>query len=176
MPSFSTSPANTPNKGTVHVALGGWSPSSTNFLVNYGESYAGLFPGYDLLAIDYRGTGWTTPSYRCFPTEDERQAWAAAEPALLGSDTGNGKGGKSVLEQRYARAKEIARKCERNGKEVGKYMGTYANAVDHWKVMKLDGRKKMSWWGVSSGAHLGQTVAALYPGVVDKFLFDGTSS
>ena len=55
---------------------------------------------------------------------------------------------------------------------MAKYMGTYANAVDHYYFMKLSGDTKMSFWGVSSGTHLGQTIALLYPDVVDKFLFD----
>ena len=40
-----------PRKGAVHVALGGWSQSSTNFLVQFGEDYAPVFVGYDLVAI-----------------------------------------------------------------------------------------------------------------------------
>ncbi|TEA12727.1 hypothetical protein C8034_v005805 [Colletotrichum sidae] len=44
-------------------------------------------------------------------------------------------------------------------------MGTYSNAVDHYTVMKAENRTKMGVWGVSSGAHLGQTIAALYPEV-----------
>lgn len=51
-------------------------------------------------------------------------------------------------------------------------MGTYSNAVDHYTVMKADNRTKMGFWGISSGAHLGQTIAQVYPEVVDKFLFD----
>jgi len=43
--------ADQPHLGTIHVAMGGWSGSSTNFLVRYGFSYQELFPGYDLLAI-----------------------------------------------------------------------------------------------------------------------------
>ena len=55
---------------------------------------------------------------------------------------------------------------------MAKYMGDYANAVDHYYFMNLSGDTKMSFWGVSSGTHLGQTIALLYPDVVDKFLFD----
>jgi hypothetical protein len=52
-------------------------------------------------------------------------------------------------------------------------MGTYPNAVDHYTVMKADNDTTMSFWGISSGGHVGQTVATLYPEVVDKFWFDG---
>src|SRR3569833_1168913 len=44
-------PSDPPRKGAVHVALGGWSASSTYFIVRFGEDYAPLFVGYDLVAI-----------------------------------------------------------------------------------------------------------------------------
>lgn len=40
-----------PYKGAIHVALGGWSQSSTNFVVGFGALYKDLYAGYDLLAI-----------------------------------------------------------------------------------------------------------------------------
>ncbi|KAI8198199.1 hypothetical protein KHU50_008899 [Colletotrichum sp. SAR 10_65] len=162
---YVAAPGGTPHQGTVHVALGGWSSSSTNFLVRFGEDYAPLFAGYDLLAIDYRGWGWTTPSFRCFATEDDRKQFALSEPPLLGADD-------AAYALREKRAEEFGKKCKKNGEDIGRFMGTYANAVDHYTVMKAENRTKMGFWGTSSGAHLGQTIAQLYPEAVDKFLFD----
>ncbi|KAH8898880.1 hypothetical protein GQ53DRAFT_878117 [Thozetella sp. PMI_491] len=158
-------PGGPPRKGAVHVALGGWSSSSVNFLAQFGEDYAPLFVGYDLVAIDYRGWGWTTPSFRCFQDEAARQKFAASVPDLLGYSH-------KALEDRRTYNEELAEKCKKNGRNIGKYMGTYANAADHYAFMKASGDSKMSFWGVSSGTHLGQTIAALYPEAVDKFLFD----
>ncbi|WQF84200.1 Putative alpha/beta hydrolase-1, peptidase S33 tripeptidyl aminopeptidase-like protein [Colletotrichum destructivum] len=154
-----------PHQGAVHVSLGGWSSSSTNFLVRFGEDYAPLFAGYDLIAIDYRGWGWTTPAFRCFASEEERKQFALSEPQLLGTDD-------AAYTAREKRAEDFAKRCKKNGEDVGRFMGTYSNAVDHYTVMKADNRTKMGFWGISSGAHLGQTIAKVYPEVVDKFLFD----
>jgi pimeloyl-ACP methyl ester carboxylesterase len=173
-----------PHQGAVHVALGGWSSSSTNFLVRYGKLYQAVFTGYDLIAIggnkprsplilkltanlspDYRGWGWTTPPFRCFESETERQAWFASEPVLLGASD-------DALHIREQRAAQFGEKCKKNGDHVGKYMGTYASAVDHYTVMKADNRTKMGFWAFSSGTHVAQTVAMLYPEAVDKFLLD----
>ncbi|KAK1964587.1 hypothetical protein LY78DRAFT_714220 [Colletotrichum sublineola] len=153
------------HQGAVHVSLGGWSSSSTNFLVRFGEDYAPLFAGYDLLAIDYRGWGWSTPAFRCFASEDERKEFVLSEPQLLGAND-------AAYAAREKRAEELAKKCKKNGEDVGKFMGTYSNAVDHYTVMRAENRTKMGFWGISSGAHLGQTIAQVYPEVVDKFLFD----
>ncbi|KAI8239765.1 hypothetical protein K4K57_001184 [Colletotrichum sp. SAR 10_99] len=162
---YVAAPGGNPHQGAVHVALGGWSSSSTNFLVRFGEDYAPLFVGYDLLAIDYRGWGWTTPSFRCFATEDDRKQFALSEPPLLGADD-------AAFSLREKRAEEFGKKCKKNGEDIGRFMGTYANAVDHYTVMKAETRTKLGFWGISSGAHLGQTIAQLYPEAVDKFLFD----
>ncbi|KAK1569781.1 uncharacterized protein LY79DRAFT_653779 [Colletotrichum navitas] len=151
--------------GALHVSLGGWSSSYTNFLVRFGEDYAPLFAGYDLLAIDYRGWGWSTPAFRCFASEDERKQFALSEPQLLGADD-------AAYAAREKRADEFAKKCKKNGEDVGRFMGTYSNAVDHYTVMRAENRTKMGFWGISSGAHLGRTIAQLYPEVVEKFLFD----
>jgi hypothetical protein len=62
--------------------------------------------------------------------------------------------------------------CKKYGGDVAKYMGTYPSAVDHYTVMKMENRTKLSFWGISSGTHLGQTIAQLYPEAVDKFWLD----
>ena len=141
--------------GTVHVAVGGWSTSSTNFLVQYGEAYAGVFPGYDLLAIDYRGTGWSTPTFSCFETQAEREAFFASNPPMLGTGPDN-------FWARYERYEEFTKQCKKVGGDVGKYIGTYPTAHDYYKVAKADGRKKLSFWGVSSGTYVAQTIAFLF--------------
>ena len=152
--------------GTIHINLGGWSTSSTNFVIKYGEAYQSLFPGYDLLALDFRGAGWSTPRFTCFENEAERQAFLAGEGPLLGT-------GQDNFWARYERAEAFAKKCKKVAGKVGKYIGTYNTAVDHYRVMKADGREKMSFWGVSSGTHVGHAIAALYPEIVDKFMLDG---
>jgi len=105
---------------------------------------------------------------RCFADEKERQQFAASEPALLGYNN-------KALEDRRKRAEDFAGRCKKNGGNVAKYMGTLANAVDHYTYMRLSGDKNMSFWGISSGTHVGQTIATLYPEVVDKFLLDSES-
>ncbi|TQN72584.1 hypothetical protein CSHISOI_02894 [Colletotrichum shisoi] len=154
-----------PHQGAVHVSLGGWSSSTTNFLVLFGEDYAPLFTGHDLIAIGYRGWGWTTSAFRCFASEEERKQFALSEPQLLGADD-------AAYTTREKRAEDFENRCKKNGEDVGRLMGTYSNAVDHYTVLKADNRTKMGFWGISSGAHLGQTIAQVYPKVVDKFLFD----
>ncbi|KAK2025372.1 hypothetical protein LX32DRAFT_655536, partial [Colletotrichum zoysiae] len=117
----------------------------------------------------YRGWGWSTPAFRCFASEGENKQFALSEPQLLGADD-------AAYAAREKRAEELAKKCNKNGEDVGRFMGTYSSAVDHYVVVRTENRTKMGFWGVSSGAHLGQTIAQVYPEVVDKFLFDRPST
>lgn len=141
-----------------------------NFLVRFGESYTELFAGYDLLAIDYRGYGWSTPAINCFTSEEERQAFAAAEPPLLRASD------RSHIDVWEARARDFAQRCRENASRVIRYGGSYAAAIDHVTVMKAMGQDKMSFWAVTSGAVVAQTVAFLYPQYVDKFLLDAPAA
>ncbi|KAH7018181.1 uncharacterized protein B0I36DRAFT_297725 [Microdochium trichocladiopsis] len=157
--------------GTLHIQLGGWSSSNTNFLVRYGESYAPLFAGYELLAIDYRGHGWSTPSLTCFPDESSRQAFGLSEPALLGTPDK-----RTTTPPWVARAKTFASSCKKHAAKAARYGGSYAAAEDHVTVMKAMGNTKLSFWAISSGAIVAQTVAYKYPAVVDKFLLDAPAA
>ncbi|KAH7027555.1 uncharacterized protein B0I36DRAFT_351072 [Microdochium trichocladiopsis] len=152
-------------QGTVHIQLGGWSASSTNFLVRFGESYTTLLAGYELLAIDYRGYGWSTPSINCFASEAERQAFALPEPPLLSSSLG-------ITEVWEARARNFSRSCRKHAARAISYGGSYAAAVDHVTVMKAMSQEKLSFWAVTSGSVVASTVAFLYPQYIDKLLLD----
>ncbi|KAK2039439.1 hypothetical protein LZ31DRAFT_587751 [Colletotrichum somersetense] len=113
-------PGGPAHQGAVHVSLGGWGSSYTDFLVRFGEDYAPLFAGYDLLAIDHRGWGWLTPAFRCFAPEDGRKQFALSEPRLLGADD-------AAYAAREKWAEELAKKCKKNGEDVGRFMGTYSS-------------------------------------------------
>lgn len=66
----------------------------------------------------------------------------------------------------------FADSCKKNANDVAKYGGSYAAAVDHISVMAAMNQTRMSFWGVSSGGIVAQTIAHLYPEAVDKFLLD----
>jgi pimeloyl-ACP methyl ester carboxylesterase len=119
-----------------------------------------------MIGIDRRGTGYTTPTLKCFKDNNERNAWIQSEPPILGSS-------KDAIKAQRERAKKFAKGCETYGGNAAKWMGTYPSAVDIYSVVKAIGEKKIHFYGISSGTHTGQTFAALYPEVVDKFVFDG---
>ncbi|KXJ85066.1 hypothetical protein Micbo1qcDRAFT_181126 [Microdochium bolleyi] len=152
--------------GTIHVQLGGWSASSTVELPSpFGESFTPLFAGYELLAIDYRGYGWSPPSINCFTSEQERQTYALSEPPLLGSSANSA----DVWD---ARGKDFSSRCATNAANAVKYAGSYAAAADHVAVMKAMGQHKINFWAVTSGAVVASTVAYKWPQHVGKILLD----
>ncbi|KAF2834570.1 hypothetical protein M501DRAFT_1061629 [Patellaria atrata CBS 101060] len=152
--------------GSVVFSLGGFSASNTNAVIQIGRDFATLYPNLDVIGIDRRGTGYSTPSIRCFPNQEARVNWQRTAPPVLGSS-------RSALPAQRARAKRFAQNCARYSGNALKWSGTYPSAVDMYTVMRAMGDKKISFYGFSSGTHTAQTFAALYPEAVDKFVLDG---
>lgn len=132
-------------------------------------NFAPLYPNYDIIGIDRRGTDYTTPTLKCFRNNEERNAWVAYKPPVLGSKS-------SALAAHRERARKFARQCEQLSSGARKWMGTYPSAVDVHTVMKAIGESKIYWHALSSGTHTAHTIAALYPETVGKFVLDGKLS
>ncbi|KAF2122576.1 Alpha/Beta hydrolase protein [Lophiotrema nucula] len=159
-------PAVSGNKtGTLVYSTGGYSGSNTNGIIQDVANFAPLYPNYDVIGIDRRGTGYSTPPLKCFRNNEERNAWVASEPPLLGST-------KNALSQHRERAKKFAKQCADFTGDAAKWLGTYPSAVDIHTVMKAIGEKKIHFHGISSGTHTAQSFAALYPEAVGKFVLD----
>lgn len=140
--------------------------NSTNGVIQNIPDFAPLIPNFDIIGIDRRGTGYTTPTLKCFNDNDERNAWIQSEPAVLGSS-------KAATRAHRERAKKFAKQCGKLSGDALKWMGTYPSAVDIHTVMKAIGEKKINFHGFSSGTHTAHTFAALYPEAVGKFVLDG---
>ncbi|KAJ0162596.1 hypothetical protein CTA2_4296, partial [Colletotrichum tanaceti] len=79
-----------------------------------------------------------------------------SEPQLLGADD-------AAYTLREKRAEDFAKRCKKNGEDVGRFMGTYSNAVDHYTVMKADNRTKMGLLGRPAPSSLAYTVTTAQP-------------
>ncbi|KAF2733990.1 hypothetical protein EJ04DRAFT_604111 [Polyplosphaeria fusca] len=152
-------------RGKVLTVTGGYSAANTISILKTAPLFSPLYPNYDVIGIDRRGTGYTTPTLKCFRNNEERNAWVAAEPPVIGST-------KDALSQHRERAKKFTAQCEKLSNGAGKWMGTYPSAVDVHTVMKAIGEKKVHWHGISSGTAVAQSFAALYPEAVGKFALD----
>lgn len=151
---------------------------------------------FDIVSFDPRGTGFTTPSFICFPDAAQRMNWNIASDAegLLGSSS-------VAFKLMWARKHALADACyarmsiDKDGENaLGVHMNTPVVAMDmkaivealsrsreeslirdreYTKSSQIESVNKIQYWGFSYGTLLGTTFAAMYPGFVGRMVLDG---
>jgi pimeloyl-ACP methyl ester carboxylesterase len=150
---------------------------------------------FDIVSFDPRGVGYTTPAFICFPDATQRMNWNIASDAegLLGSSS-------TAFELMWARKHALANACcsrmavDKSGNSgLGAYMSTPVVATDmkaivgalsrlrtgslnrylNTKSSSIESTNKIQYWGFSYGTLLGETFAAMYPGLVGRMVLDG---
>ncbi|MEU1544047.1 alpha/beta hydrolase [Actinacidiphila glaucinigra] len=140
-------------------------------------SYAGAFSqtvraSYDLVAVDPRGVGSSTP-VNC---GDDTAGTPATVRGLPGSD-GPDEGGPDEGGPDFAAADEVAREtaaaCERGAGRLLRHVGTLDSARDLELVRTLLGDERLHYLGFSYGSYLGASYAGLFPSRVGRMVLDG---
>ncbi|MFE0628553.1 alpha/beta hydrolase [Streptomyces sp. NPDC058864] len=140
-------------------------------------SFAGAFSpavraAYDLVAVDPRGVGSSTPvTCRTDP--------AGAPAGVRGLRRGGGPqaGGPEADGPDFAAADEAAREtataCERGAGRLLAHVGTLDSARDMELVRALLGDERLHYLGFSYGSYLGASYAGLFPSHVGRMVLDG---
>ncbi|WP_084523048.1 alpha/beta hydrolase [Nocardia inohanensis] len=119
---------------------------------------------FDVIGIDVRGVGASTPKVVCRTAEE-----FAAE--RNDADLDYSAAGIAATEQRR---KEFVAKCvERTGVEVLSHIGTRETARDMDVIRAALGDKKMTYLGSSYGTRIGSTMAELFPERIRAMVLDG---
>ncbi|UGT39515.1 alpha/beta hydrolase [Nocardia yamanashiensis] len=119
---------------------------------------------FDLIGIDVRGVGASTPKVMCRTAEE-----FAAE--RNDADLDYSPAGIAATEQRR---KDFVAKCvERTGTEVLSHIGTIETARDMDVIRAALGDKKLTYLGSSYGTRIGSTIAELFPDRVRAMVLDG---
>ncbi|WP_431954973.1 alpha/beta hydrolase [Actinacidiphila sp. bgisy167] len=134
-------------------------------------SYAGAFSpavraSYDLVAVDPRGVGSSTP-VRC--GADSLGASRGKRP-LPGAA---GTGGPDFATAGDEAARETASACERGAGRLLPHVGTLASARDMDLLRVLLGDARLHYLGFSYGSYLGASYAGLFPSHVGRMVLDG---
>ncbi|MFF7214658.1 alpha/beta hydrolase [Streptomyces sp. NPDC008238] len=140
-------------------------------------SYAGSFSpavraAYDLVAVDPRGVGSSTP-VRC------ATGTAGALPGVRGAarTAGPDAAGAGAAEPDFAAAdasaRETADACERGAGPLLPHVGTLDSARDMELLRVLLDDERLHYLGFSYGSYLGASYAGLYPSHVGHMVLDG---
>ncbi|MEI2713568.1 MAG: alpha/beta fold hydrolase [Nocardioides sp.] len=130
--------------------------------VTLGES-AKVLRSYDIIGIDTRGIGGSTPAIDCGKPDGGAPTKPPTEDAAFA--------------QWEKAAADYARRCaDGPSKALLPHVSTANLAEDMDSVRKALGADKINYWGMSFGTHLGQTYATLHPDRVEKMLLDGVTA
>ena len=127
----------------------------------------GLVGAFDIVALDPRGVGASTP-IRCMSDEDrDKQA------ACTGSDKDPNATPAQLIEQAKKDSADLAKGCQDLSGNLYKHVDTVNAAKDFDMVRALLGQDKFNYLGYSYGTFLGATYAGLFPTNVGHMVLDG---
>lgn len=127
----------------------------------------GLVGAFDIVALDPRGVGASTP-VRCMSDEDrDKQA------AGTGSDKDPNATPAQLIEQAKKDSADLAKGCQDLSGNLYKHVDTVNAAKDFDMVRALLGQDKFNYLGYSYGTFLGATYAGLFPTNVGRMVLDG---
>lgn len=119
---------------------------------------------FDIIGIDVRGLGASTPKVECLTTEE---SWR--EEQILGLDDFFGE-----IDQIEEESEDYAISCaQRTGLEFLGHVGTVDVARDMDVIRAVLGDTKLTYVGWSYGTRIGSTFAELFPDRVRAMVLDG---
>lgn len=157
------------SKGALFYNLGGPGGASVNALSSMVTSNFGddLVAGYDLVGMDPRGVGASTPIV-CM-TDQERDEYNAGEADTDDADL--------APDQIVAHADEVVAKfgqgCLDHSGDLTAHVDTVSAAKDFDMARAVLGEDAFTYFGYSYGTFLGATYADLFPDRVGRMVLDG---
>ncbi|WP_067720641.1 alpha/beta hydrolase [Nocardia yamanashiensis] len=119
---------------------------------------------FDLIGVDVRGLGSSTPKVVCHTPEE-----TAAERVDLDIDYSP-----AGIAQTERENQDLVNRCvERTGLDFLAHVGTIDVARDFDVIREALGDEKLNFYGGSYGTRLGSTIAELYPTRVRAMVLDG---
>ena len=154
--------------GSVFWNAGGPGGAPTEALpATYSLFAAGLRARFDIVAIDPRGIGRSTPLH-CFNGVREAASVLAGVPAGFPL-------GRTQVRASVRSYQSLADACRRDGGPIQFHMGTANVARDMERLRGLLGESTMNYYGPSYGSYLGATYANLFPDRVGRMVLDGNA-
>ncbi|MBL7260090.1 alpha/beta hydrolase [Paractinoplanes lichenicola] len=163
----STNPAK--RRGILLLNPGGPGGTGLNqgaFLVSRGLP-ATVSDAYDLIGMDTRGVGHSTPMRCGFTLEDPY--WANVPPYAVDDNAVN----RQAVNRQAVIAKQVADKCAASDPQGRlRHISTANTARDLDRVRAALGEKTASFYGASYGTALGATYVSLFPKTTDRIVLD----
>ena len=127
----------------------------------------GLVSDFDIVALDPRGVGASTP-VRC-RTDEERDGDAAGTRNPIDPNASPAE----MIKLAEDTSRDLAKGCQDLSGDIFKHIDTVNASKDFDMVRALLGQEKFNYLGYSYGTFLGATYAEQFPGNVGHMVLDG---
>ncbi|MFF7210692.1 alpha/beta hydrolase [Streptomyces sp. NPDC008238] len=149
--------------GSLQINPGGPGESAVDYLVAAAGTFSpAMRSAYDLVAVDPRGVGESTPV--------DCDTDTPATPMGFGLRVSGDAAG---IADSYDAFRDLAEACEKQAGELLPHLGTPDAARDMDVVRALLGDERLHYLGYSYGTYLGATYAELFPSRVGRMVLDG---
>jgi alpha/beta hydrolase fold. len=157
------------SQGSLFYNLGGPGGASVNSLSlmvtdNFGED---LVDNFDLVALDPRGVGASTPVI-CM-TDEERDDYNDQDSDTSEADQSPA----AIIAEAEKVMDSIGQGCLDHSGDLARHIDTVSAAKDFDMARAVLGQEKLNYLGYSYGTFLGATYAGLFPDKVGRFVLDG---
>ncbi|KAF9498353.1 alpha/beta-hydrolase [Pleurotus eryngii] len=155
-------------QGPLIINPGGPGGSGVSLVLRSGFHFSTILDGrFDIIGLDPRGIGRSTPQVKFFGTYSEQALWLDGEyPDALNSST-------EVLPRSIARAQLMGHLAEDQDDGTLRHVTTENIARDMLSIARANGNDKLQYWGFSWGTILGVVFATLFPDHVGRMVLDG---
>lgn len=149
-------------RGTIIITAGTQNGGATSLVHQLQPNLKAMNVHYDLVGVDTRGVGHSSPAVLCTTFEENR----VFEAPLSASQTTTDR------EARITEARNIAAKCRERSGDLLPYMGTTQSVEDLERVRVALGEPRLNLLAMSQGSVLGQAYLAHHGDHMDKLILD----
>lgn len=149
--------------------LGGPGAAAVSNLVSQVETSLGddLLASYDIVALDPRGVGGSTPVVCMTDRERDERNSGVGETSNVEKST------EQIVEEARKDMEEYAKGCQELSGDIFRHVDTKSAVIDFEMVRSLLKAEKFNYLGYSYGTFLGATYADTYPERVGRMVLDG---
>ncbi|MEU4232136.1 alpha/beta hydrolase [Nonomuraea sp. NPDC026600] len=139
--------------GSLVFNFGGPGGDGVETMAIAARAFGSLGSRYDLVSFDPRGVGRSAP-VKCGSIEK----WLSMDPRSTAAEKA---------------AKEFAATCAKRSGKLLPHVGTVDAARDLDEIRTALGERRLNYFGMSYGTHLGAVYATQHPKTVGRFVLDG---
>lgn len=150
---------------------GGPATSILPYIASQGLSMD-LADRFDIVALDPRGVGQSTPVI-CLTDKERDETAAMSDDPADQSDSTQEPTPQEIVEDLKAESAKLAAGCKEHSGSLAEHVDTISAAKDFDMARAALGQDKLTYLGYSYGTYLGATYAELFPDKVGRMVLDG---